>query len=159
MHVYVCMYVSTVLSNTWAQIRTNHERLVRLASEEEKDYPLMLQTTSQWQEKGPSFTLLESLLPPSSSYTTQHSFLLPPESPPLPLVSFFLLILSLFLFPSPPPPPPFLSPLLYQRSKCGTSSLSWFRSVLPPALQTPSQLIWTTSSLSVSPREPWPRRL
>ncbi|CAI8051196.1 hypothetical protein GBAR_LOCUS28040 [Geodia barretti] len=32
-------------------VRTNHERLVRLASEEEKDYPLMLQTTSQWTEK------------------------------------------------------------------------------------------------------------
>ena len=146
------MYVSTVLSNTWAQIRTNHERLVRLASEEEKDYPLMLQTTSQWQEKGPSFTLLESFLPPSSSYTTQHSFLLPPSS------SCFILPLNPLPL-SPSLPPPFLSPLLYQRSKCGTSSLSWFRSVLPPALQTPSQLIWTTLSLFVSPREPWLQRL
>ena len=36
------------------QVRSNHDRLVRLSSDDcaEKDYPLQLETTSQWQEKG-----------------------------------------------------------------------------------------------------------
>ena len=47
--VCVCVRVRVCVR---VKVRTNHERLVRLSSEEEKDYPLMLQTTSQWQDKG-----------------------------------------------------------------------------------------------------------
>lgn len=37
-----------------AQVRSNHDRIVRLSSDDcpEKDYPLALKTTTHWQEDG-----------------------------------------------------------------------------------------------------------
>ena len=70
--------MSSVCVCVW-QVRTNHERLVRLASEEEKDYPLMLQTTSQWTEKGLLLLI---------SFPSPFSFILLPPLFPLPAYFF-----------------------------------------------------------------------